>query len=818
MLLWIVAPLIDRWISEPIKPSVEPLNGDQVSLFRQVARRTWGFFERFVGPEDHWLPPDHFQEQPVGIIAHHTSPSNIGLLFTSTLAAYDLGYLDQLGLASRISITMDTLNQLERFRGHFLNWYDTLTLQPLTPRYISTVDSGNLAACLIITAQACRKMPRERIFRWSLWQGYLDTLASIKAILKGVQKSDSSTVTSQIEGMIGKMQAEILAVRGEPFKWYALFLTVTGQFWPDVSGRLITLLMSGGSGLDLEALRNLQEVSSQVVRQHQAIRRTLSELVPWIQFLEQLPSILLAAAFQGEVDELRTNLPYNPRLADFDSHLNAAQAGIAALRLALKDRTIPAHDPGFIRAGQDWLEALEGAIIQAGANANGLMEIYTDCAERAERLVAEMDFRFLYHPQRRVFHNGFNLDTGQLDNNYYDILASEARIASIIALAKGEVPQSHWLQLSRPITQVGDRYVLLSWSATMFEYLMPPLFLRSYPGTLLSDSAQGAVLQQVAYAKTRGVPWGISEAGFYLFDANQNYQYRAFGIPGLGFKRGLGDDLVVAPYASLMAIGYDPQAVAHNIESLLKQGCFGLYGLYESIDFSLSRVPTGSQSAVVHEYMSHHQGMILMSLANHFNADIMVRRMHSDPRIQSVELLLQEQIPQSVPLQNPHAEEVKGLARLTDLPAKIDPWSVPLQTAIPLVTLLSNGSYGVLLSNTGGGYSTWRDTDLTRWQADGVLDPWGSWVYIQELPQAGEVGESGANLWSAGYQPIPGKSENVQVTFFPHMAVFRRTVNDITPPPWKLPSAPTTRWRFAVFTCTTPAESRAASGSPPMAR
>ena len=201
LLLWMFSPLIAQWISQPIIQRTIPLSEEQVGLFRQVARRTWGFFERFVGPEDHWLPPDHFQEAPVGIIAHHTSPSNIGLLFTSTLAAYDFGYLDQLGLATRLSITMNTLDKLERFRGHFLNWYDTLTLQPLTPRYISTVDSGNLAASLIVTAQACQSMPEERIFRWDLWQGYLDTLSNLTEILAGCENLN---LTTRLKKSIGE--------------------------------------------------------------------------------------------------------------------------------------------------------------------------------------------------------------------------------------------------------------------------------------------------------------------------------------------------------------------------------------------------------------------------------------------------------------------------------------------------------------------------------------------------------------------------------------------------------------------------------------
>lgn len=798
LLLWMFSPLIAQLINLPITHKTIPLNDEQVGLFRQVARRTWGFFERFVGPEDHWLPPDHFQESPVGIIAHHTSPSNIGLLLTSTLAAYDLGYLDQLGLATRLSTTIDSMDHLERFRGHFLNWYDTLTLQPLHPRYISIVDSGNLAASLIIVTQACKKMPDELIFRWDLWQGYLDTLANLTETLTGMRKAEFDQQVEEINRRITQMHFEILAVQTEPSQWYALFKEVSGPFWLDLSNRLIELVKVGRSAFDLEALRKLQEVTAQVERHHLAIQRTLSELVPWIALLEQTPSLFLESPFFQGISTLKVSLPYNPAIGQIRACTAAGRSHIMDLRnLLLTFQFSQSQNSGpethcettennpIFHAAKAWLDAMDLAMTLAEINSDTLIERYEKITSRAEQLVKEMDFRFLYHRQRRVFHNGYNLDAAQLDNNFYDLLASEARIASIIALAKGEVPQPHWLQLGRPLTRVEHEYVLLSWSATMFEYLMPPLFLRSYAGTLLADSTQGAVLHQIAYGKSKGVPWGISESGFYRFDPNQNYQYRAFGVPGLGFKRGLGDDLVIAPYASIMAIRYNPQAVAQNLTNLMEHECFGLYGLYEAIDFTADRLPSGKTSTVVREYMAHHQGMILMALVNYFHKDIMVRRMHSDPRIQSVELLLQEQIPQAVPLQNPYAEDVKGIQRLTVAPVVINPWSVPIQTAIPQVNLLSNGYYGVLVSNMGSGYSTWKGIDLTRWQADGVLDPWGTWIYIQDMDltpgrEAILKSHGGLDLWSAGFQPIPGDATQNQVTFFAHMAVFRRTENDIT--------------------------------------
>ena len=781
LLLWMLSPLIAQWISNRIRSKITPLNDDQAMLFRQLARRTWGFFERFVGPEDHWLPPDHFQESPIGMIAHRTSPSNIGLLLTSTLAAYDLGYLDQIELATRLSTTIDTLSQLERFRGHFLNWYDTQTLKPLNPRYVSTVDSGNLAASLIIITQACIKTSRERIFRWAHWQGYLDTISNLTAILNAMRNKKHDQLIEKINHQIDQMKEEIWHLKTEPNRWYELYLKVNGQFWPDISNQLIELIDSGRSSFSLDSLRNLQEVATQVSRHHQVIKRTITELVPWIPLFEQIPEFFIENQLIDEVQNIQKKLPYNPNLYKISVFVRNGLCNTDALRNKVKEIR-SSENTKVVSEALDWLDALDVALVHAEEKAEALIKSFDEISKHAETFVEEMDFKFLYHPQRRIFHIGLNLDVGELDKNYYDLLASEARIASIIALAKGDVPQSHWLQLGRPLTRVEGRVVLLSWSATMFEYLMPTLFLNSYPGTLLSESANGAVLHQIAYGKAKDVPWGISESGYYRFDGNQNYQYRAFGVPGLGFKRGLSDDLVVAPYASMIAIGYNPQAVAQNLVNLIEHDGMGLYGLYEAIDFTTHRLLVGESSAVVREYMAHHQGMILMAMANYFNKNKMVYRMHNDPRIQSVELLLQEQVAQSVVFQKPFDEEVKGIKRLSETIVEVNPWNVPVHTSIPQVNLLSNGYYCVIISNMGGGYSSWRDVELTRWKADSVQDSWGTWIYIQNKGSSENNKSSFAQgkIWSAGYQPISNEKSNMQVTYFAHKAVFNRIEENIT--------------------------------------
>ena len=785
LLLWILSPSLAWWINRPITKTTGDLNHEESTLLRNVTRRTWGFFERFVGPGDHWLPPDHYQESPVGTIAHHTSPTNIGLLLTSTLAAYDMGYLDQLGLITRLDTTIDSLSHLERFRGHFMNWYDTLTLKPLHPRYISTVDSGNLAACLIITEQTCKSMPEDQIFRWGLWQGYLDTISNLSEILGTIRKAEFSEQVEEIIKQINAIQAEILAVRSDRESWYPLFMKVTGNFWKDISEGLMKLVAVGRSAFDLQTLEKLQEVTSQVERHHNAVFRTINELVPWIHLLEEPPALFLQSKYAQILTNLKADLPYNLTLGAVQSHVEDASQTLNTLRnLLIEDGYQENNSANITRIEENndtksptqWLLAMSKALEQSIKNSDMLLNRFEQIMNRCNQFIDEMDFSFLYQLKRRVFHIGYNLESGLLDQNYYDLLASEARIASIIAIAKRDVPQSHWLHLSRPVRRVENSYVLLSWSGTMFEYLMPSLFLRSYPGTLLAESVNGAVIHQIAYGNAKGVPWGISESGFYRFDGNQNYQYRAFGVPGLGFKRGLGDDLVIAPYASLMAVAYDPHAVVRNLIELIKYKMIGLYGAYELIDFTTDRLLFDQTSAIVSEYMVHHQGMILMAMDNFFHDDIMVRRMHNDPRIQSVDMLLQEQIPQSIPPQDTDAEDVKGVQRNVPTPVEIVPWSVPIQTPIPQVHLLSNGNYNVLISNMGGGYSSWRDTDLTRWRPDGVLDPWGSWIYIQEIndktPQKNW-------LWSTSQQPVPGDMANIQITYFAHKAVFRRVENGI---------------------------------------
>jgi cyclic beta-1,2-glucan synthetase len=565
LVVWAAAPVVAHALSQPVLPERAELTAEDRGYLAQVASATWRYFETFMGPEEHGLPPDNFQETPEPRIAHRTSPTNIGMGLLATLAAHDLGLIDTDALASRIDATLTTVEGLERFEGHLLNWYDTQTLAPLPPAYVSTVDSGNLAGALMTLAEGLR------------------------------------------------------------------------------------------------------------------------------------------------------------------------EAGL------------------------------------------------TELARRAATFADGMSFRFLYDQQRRILSIGYRLadaeGPGRLDPSYYDLLASEARLASFIGIAKGELPETHWFHLGRLITSVNGTPTLLSWSATLFEYLTPLLFMKSYPQTLLDQTCRMVVRRQIEYATGRGVPWGISESAYNLVDRHDTYQYKAFGVPGLGLKRGLGDELVVAPYATALAAMIDPTAAARNLRRLAAAGLEGAYGHYEAIDYTHGKpeeIPGDRRrapfaGAVVRAFMAHHQGMTLVSLANVLLGDVMVKRFHADPRVQATELLLQERVPRQVAITQPRpVEETRVAGPQPSLALRR--FRSP-HTRFPHAQFLSNGNYTAVVTNAGGGASFCRGRAVTRHREDPTRDPGSQFIYLRDV-RSGEV-------WSATFHPTGKEPDDYVVAFLPEKATFRRRDGDI---------------------------------------
>lgn len=778
LLAWLLSPEIAFWISRPVRDAVPPLAADERQQLRNLARRTWSFSERFVGAQDNWLPPDHFQEAPGSIVAHSTSPTNLGLLLLSTLGAYDMGYTSLPELAARLHATFDSMANLEKYHGHFLNWYDTRTLEPLLPRYVSTVDSGNLVACLRTLGQGCQCIPTKAILRWQSWEGLLDAVSLFQDTLTELKAEETRPTVTPLQFQLRDLRNQVMAAKNDLKTWVPLLEEFVSSRWKEIDDAVASLIRLNAATTDARALRSVSGAADQVRNHLLGMQREIEELAPWLSLTNRPPMLFTRSDTPPTIRDawqaLQEALPIAPRLGQVEEACETGLAQIKSLSFLLSDQRSRNSElqEEWCKSARAWCALVADKLRSAATNANSLLACFLDLERESARYFQSMDFGFLFDAHRQLFHIGYNVSAGKLDDNYYDLLASESRIASLVTIADNQVPPSHWLHLGRPLTQAGGTRALVSWGGTMFEYLMPSLIMRNYPGTLLQHSGLAAVEQQIEYGKQKKVPWGISESGYYAFDANQNYQYRAFGVPGLGFKRNLGEDLVIAPYASLLALSLRPRAVIENIARLEKLGMMGVHGLYEAIDFSPPRVPLGEAHSIVRSYMAHHQGMILLSLVNYLHDNVMVRRFHSDPIVRSAELLLQEKVPYDALLESTRPEDARTRPRHTvQHHITTSPWRIPVLAAAPQVHFLSNGDYGVLVSSAGAGYSRWRDIDLTRWRADTTLEDTGTWLYVQDM-------ENG-DLWSATFQPTAAQPESQDVHFYPHMAEFRRSDHGI---------------------------------------
>jgi cyclic beta-1,2-glucan synthetase len=759
LLGWFVSPYIAVRIGRPDPLPAKSLTSAQERKLRILARSTWLYFEHFVGPEDRWLPPDHFQESPRGLVAHQTSPTNIGMMLLATLSAHDMGYIGPLELSLRLSNAFDSMDTLERVRGHFLNWYDTRTFAPLPPRYVSMVDSGNLAACLLILRQGCREIPRTPLVEWN---GLFDTLGLLSDTL---DQTNLGGVSSELQNAIDSLSAQVKSLSDEDQFSPTLLIKLLQENRVELEKMLWDAVQNSWEEPAPDALRSVSVCIERWHYQLKHIRMDLQALAPWLLSLADMPPLIDQPEINPELAsawaELQTALSLKPLLGEIPDICKRAGSILEKITGLLDEKD---------QAALDWCRSLANELESAHKNSASLLDDYSALVSRAESFFQAMNFNFLFDPQRRVFHIGYNVESGRLDPNYYDLMASEARIGSLVAIARGDVPQNHWLYLARPLTQVNGTRALLSWSGTMFEYLMPALFAESYPNTLMDQSCRAAIEQQIEYAAEKEIPWGISESSYYTFDAVQVYQYQAFGIPDLGFKRGLSKDLVVAPYASMLALPFDPHAVMQNLARFDKLKMRGLYGLYESIDFTSEHLKTGEDHAIVRSFMAHHQGMIMLSLCNYLLDKRMIRRFHSDPRIESVELLMQEQTPTHAPTEYPRPQQM-DTTRGTYTSIPLDPWQVSPDAPYTQVHCLSNGRYSLLITPSGSGFSRWDGIELTRWRADTTLDEWGSWIYVED--------RLNGQVWSVTRQPTLTSPNRSDAHFFPHRVEFERQDEDI---------------------------------------
>lgn len=687
--LWFLSPALAWWMSLPVEKDKVVLNQNQKKFLRTLSRKTWHFFETFVGAQDNYLPPDNYQELPISVIAHRTSPTNIGLSLLASLTAYDFGYIQKTQLIKRLQNTLTSMQKLERHRGHLYNWYDTISLRPLPPTYISTVDSGNLAGHLLTLKVGLSSLVDEPFDQTRLFAGLEDTCFVLLELLEKNPEPPS----------LQRFVVELSQLKE--------------------SGELAPLSL-------YEALTSFENLCLDICF---ALGSYGSEIRNWANALQ--------TQVANAIEELIFLIPKNK--------LKEAQI-IPSLTQVARDTSCESS-----QKARNQIDSIEQLMLM--------------CAD-----FANIEYDFLFDKARNLLAIGYNVDDRRLDASYYDLLASEARLCNFVAIAQGQLPQESWFALGRLLTTAGGEQVLFSWSGSMFEYLMPLLVMPTYENTLLDQTYKASVKRQIDYGKRRNVPWGISESGYFAVDVNLNYQYRAFGVPGLGLKRGLAQDLVIAPYATALALMVLPKESCSNLERLKEEGFVGSYGLYEAIDYTSSRIQRGQDYSIVRSWMAHHQGMAFLSFAHALLDKPMHKRFESEPSFQSTALLLQERIPKTSAYHSQTSDNSEHRMSVSSEESPLRIFNTP-HTPGPEVQLLSNGRYHVMVSNSGGGYSRWRDISVTRWREDSTRDNWGSFCYVRDL--------STKEYWSAAYQPTLKKPDLYEAVFSEARVEFKRRDKDI---------------------------------------
>jgi cyclic beta-1,2-glucan synthetase len=596
LLLWACSKPISLWMNRPPQAPRKDASERDRWLLRVAALRTWRYFAEFSTEEHHWLIPDNVQEEGTKIAAR-VSPTNLGLLLNARQVACRFGYLTVPEFAQLTLLTLGAVSQMPKYRGHLFNWYHTHNLVPLAPSIVSSVDSGNLAASLWTLQQGALDLLERPLFSQELADGLLDHLSLL---------SNSGAIPRKKAAQMEKVLRQQ--------DWMKCFLDV-----PDADLRDLHQPPAGKKSEDVGWFR--QQAGTRI----QEVGRMIQLYAPWL-----LP----------EYAVLRNELAAHPlRGRDEAPALKRMPEYIDSLATHLRAGLDRAASPDLSKLYRELL----GLMLEARARVVRLVADLNAISEAAGTLVDEMDFSFLLNRGRMLFSVAFEMDKKANHPACYDLLASEARIAYFIAIAKDDIPQDSWFQLTRPLIQYGGLVGLVSWTGTMFEYLMAPLWMRSYPSTLLEHAAQVAVHCQRDYASSKGVPWGISESSSSKKDADGNYHYFAFGVPQLAIFKPEQDGPVISPYSTLLALDVDPQSALKNLRFMQGKGWLAAYGFYEALDFTPSKRDGKIRGAeVVRCWMAHHEGMGLLAIANFLDEKIIQEWFHSHPRVQATELLLQE--------------------------------------------------------------------------------------------------------------------------------------------------------------------------------
>ena len=732
--LWIVSPYVAYVISSNIIHKSDNLDDDDKGYLREISRKTWAYYEDFVNEENNYLAPDNYQERPYKGVAHRTSPTNIGMGLISNVVAYDLGYIHMGDLISRSEKIIESMKTLKKVNGHYLNWYDTKTKEPLWPRYVSTVDSGNLLGDLWVLKKALEEAKCRPIIR-------VNEIEALEDIYKIIEREDSSISI--------KFSSEIKI--GE-------YLEILDEILVKLQG------IKDNRGIEFNKDHKEQMYVESVLKSEN------KEVTYWIDKL---------------IVEVKSKINYYNYIFSGVERLYSQEflEGVPnIIELIHKSEDFKEN------YGDNFEEILGEKIRNFKAQSCRIDKLISDI----NMISDEMDFKFLYDKSQGLFSIGYNLEDESLGNSHYDLLASEARVASFVAIAKNDVPKSHWFKLSRAMTNAFNVHSLVSWSGTMFEYFMPSLIMKNYPKTLLAQTYKSVIKSQLTYGKQKKVPWGISESAFYDFDVQDNYQYKAFGIPGLGLKRGLEDELVISPYSTLMVLPFAKKVAIKNLRRLESLGAIGRYGFIESIDYTKAREDNyiikddlskssnegvletdvfkdGIKPNKVVTYMVHHLGMSFMALDNILMDNILINRFHDLPEVKATELLLKEKIPNNITFEREEDFRIKNKYFEGEvlIPRTFDNVDYENQE----IVLLSNGTYSSMINLVGSGYSKKNDMMLYRWKGDSTSDDSGMFFYVKNL--------NSNEYWSATYEPCKYTGDGYNVELNLDKAKFNRKDGNI---------------------------------------
>lgn len=738
--IWISGPFVAWFISKEQPEKIfQPTEAESHEL-RRITRKTWRYFEEFANTKSHYLIPDNYQADPPRGLAQRTSPTNIGLGLLAPLTARDFGYVSTYKMMDLIEKTVDTMESLEKWNGHLLNWYDTQTLKPLRPAYVSTVDSGNLLCYLITLKQGLDGYLHSSLIDPQFFSGICDTLHCAE-------------------------EKDCVAYK----KIFPVDI-FNGQTTVDLKKWVQTLEIL------MQEERNMEEGVWKTKLEAMIVmfNSDLTRFLPGFQLLKKMPENLLDAAQKEaakddvfeDIKNLKDRLMNNNHVFD----LPAAHKKTAVIAKRLTE-SLKIWDLDDHRDTMAWLAETETTLNTAADQSQDFVNRYTRLIRRIDDLIEAMEFLPLYDKKKELFSIGFNLEDHKITNSFYDLLASEARQTSYVCVAKGKIPASHWFKLGRALTTVDHYKGLISWTGTMFEYLMPLLIMKSYQNTLLDETYSFVIKSQMKYGNEREMPWGTSESGYNDMDRHHDYKYKAIGVPWLGLKRGLIEDAVSAPYATFLALMVDPKEAIKNIKRLQDDGLEGPYGFYEAADYTPERLSFETKRAIIKSFMAHHQGMTLMALNNCVNQNIMQTRFHNDPEINAARLLLQEKVSANLIFTKGTKEKIvpyKG--KIVKEKSVIRRYTRP-NAVLPKTHILSNGNYSVMITDRGTGYSKSKMAAVTRWREDQTLDPYGMFFYLKNL-------NSNA-VWSATYAPLNSKPDKYEVVFTVDKAIFKRTDGEI---------------------------------------